>query len=382
MKVIKEYFLRYIKMEGKQIIINNSTITRAIFREIKDNNSKDSKYMFVEEGLVIQGDVVTYNGVNYMVTLKNENINEIYSQYIVTRIKYNNVKFNFQGEVVKVPVLIETGQQGIEKTQSISIIDGKIKLIIQENESNNRIKEDLRFIVMGYVWKVIAKTKEDEGLVYIYAEKDIFNTQYDDKENEIADRWRYETNHKYDMTVEPMAVLLNEGDTTQLNVTVTDTVNNITTPIENPTIIYSSSDEAIATVNETGLVTGILEGINTITVTFIGDGVELSKDINVTIVKEEITHTYSISGGDSITWTVTATYKVLDENGQTATDKFLFNISYGTNPTNLATLTVVDDQTCKIQANSNQLKGDIVLQATSLSTYAVIEKVINIKGFY
>ncbi len=379
MNTLKNKFNEQLKRVGKDIIINGSSDTKAIFKEIKDTtSSKDNKYLIAEIGLIKQGDIVTYNNVDYLVMLENENTNNVYTQYTITRIKYNKVKLNFQGEIVEVPVLIETGQQDIEQNQYISIIDGKIKLTMQENKVNDKVKEDFRLIVMGYVWKVISKTKEDKGLIYVYVEKDVFNTQYDDRENEIADRWRYESKHSYNMSVEPTETTLNEGDTIQINVTVTDTVNNIISPVENPTLLYISSEDTIATVDNTGLITAILEGMAIITVKFITDGVELIKNINITITKEEITHTYSISGSDSITWTVTQTYKIVDEGGNISTDRYFFSIDNS----QLASLTTVDDQTCKIQGNSNQLKGDIVLQATSLSTYEVLEKAINIKGFW
>ena len=58
---------------------------------------------------------------------------------------------------------------------------------------NKFIKIDNRIITMASAWKITGITTEDKGLKHLYLEKDLFNTSYDDVENEVADRWQYET---------------------------------------------------------------------------------------------------------------------------------------------------------------------------------------------
>lgn len=254
---------------------------------------------------------------------------------------------------------METGTQDIQE----SLPFGAIKLTVQENSITNKINYDLRFITMGNVYKVVGFTSQYTGLKYIYAEKDVF-TDFDDRENGIADYWKYNSKHSYAMVAEPTETVLNEGDTLQLKLSITDNYN----PVENPTLIYTSNDETIATVSETGLITAIAEGTTTITVKFVGDGVELTKTVNVTVQKKEEVHNYSVVlEGNSILKEFTEenyVAKLLD-NGVEVPSQFDFSINYNGNSTSIASLNVIDDNTVKLIANQDAIYGTIKLIATN-----------------
>jgi len=354
------------KRNGKIVTIYkrdfNTIAEMVVFKEISNNSSYDDKIIFADVDIE-QGDIVELEGNKYIVISDRENINNVYSKFIVRKL-YKNIKVYINNELKSVDCFIDTNAQAIQD----SLPFGAIKLTVQENKTTNKIGYDLRFITMGNVYKVVGFTSEYSGLKYIYAEKDVF-TDFDDMENGIADYWKYNTKHGYALVAEPTTTTLNEGDTLQLNVTVTDTVNNITNPIENPTLIYTSNDETIATVSETGLITAIAEGITTINIKFVGeDGTELTKTVSVTVQKKEEVHNYSVvlEGNSTLKEFTEENYvaKLLD-NGVEVPSQFDFSIDYNGNDSKIATLEIIDDNTVKLIANQDAIYGTIKLVATN-----------------
>ena len=216
---------------------------------------------------------------------------------------------------------------------------------------------------MNNVYKVVGYTSQYTGLKYIYAEKDIF-TDFDDRENQIADYWKYNSKHSYAMVAEPTETVLNEGDTLQLELSVTDN----SSPVENPTLIYTSNNETIATIDNTGLITAIAEGTTTINIKFVGDGVELTKTVSVTVQKKEEVHNYSVvlEGDGTLKefYEQNYTAKLLD-NGVEIPTQFDFSIDYNGNNSKIAKLEVIDDNTVKLIANQDAIYGTIKLIATN-----------------
>lgn len=349
------------KRNGKIVTIYkrdfNTSAEMVVFKEITNNSSYDDKIIFADVDIE-QGDILELEDNKYIVISDRESVNNVYSKFIVRKL-YKNIKVYIGNELKEISCFVETGTQDIQE----SLPFGAIKLTVQENSITNKINYDLRFITMGNVYKVVGFTSQYTGLKYIYAEKDVF-TDFDDRENGIADYWKYNSKHSYAMVAEPTETVLNEGDTLQLKLSITDNYN----PVENPTLIYTSNDETIATVSETGLITAIAEGTTTITVKFVGDGVELTKTVNVTVQKKEEVHNYSVVlEGNSILKEFTEenyVAKLLD-NGVEVPSQFDFSINYNGNSTSIASLNVIDDNTVKLIANQDAIYGTIKLIATN-----------------
>ncbi|MEA4827524.1 MAG: Ig-like domain-containing protein, partial [Clostridium sp.] len=249
MNAIDKRFKTLLKKQGEDIEING-VLSRGLFTEIEENNSYDLKKLFTEEN-VKQGNIIKGLDTYWIVTNKDVNIkNNIYSKCVVTK-AIHNIKIYIENQLYEFPAIIKTQAQSINYGQYINTADGKIILVIQDNDFTKKINYNDRFIKMGSVWKVTGFTSENEGLRYLYCEKGTYNDVYDDIKEEIADRWKYETKHEYVITVEPTTVTLNLGDTQQLTVSVTD--NGV--EVKNPTLIYISSDNTICSVDENGLIT-------------------------------------------------------------------------------------------------------------------------------
>lgn len=248
----------YMSQYGLNIIIDGVEVT-GFFKEYDDKlNSEDNKYIITNANVLRQGSIINALGHNWLVLHKPQNYYKNYDKGAIRLCKYN-IKFNFDREIKEFPSIIDTGIQGIENNTGFNIVDGKIMLILQENEITRNIKDGQRFIKMGYAWKVTGKSNEHEGLIYVFAEKDIFNAN-DDKVNEIADAFENDT-HNYTVEILNTEGAIKVNDTLQLNIIAKDNG----AVIENPTLIYTSSNETIATVTETGLITA--KGIGNVTIT-------------------------------------------------------------------------------------------------------------------
>ncbi len=100
------------------------------------------------------------------------------------------------------------------------------------------------------------------GIIQLSCTLDSINTAYDDLENNIADRWKYEIAHTY-------ALHINHGTITYvrlneiipLNVTATDNGNEMV----NPAITFISSDPNVVSVDQQGQIMGIALGQASIT---------------------------------------------------------------------------------------------------------------------
>lgn len=139
-------------------------------------------------------------------------------------------------------------------------------------------------------FKVTGIDKSQEGLIKLNCALDFISTEYDDIENNIVDRWRYETGHTYTLTINngnTANVLLN--DTIQLNLSATD--NGIA--VANPIVTFTSSDSNTISVDNSGKVMGIALGQAIITANLTYHEM-ISDSITITTV-ETLTHSYTIN---------------------------------------------------------------------------------------
>jgi len=124
-----------------------------------------------------------------------------------------------------------------------------------------------------------------------------------------------------------------------------------------PPLVFSSSDETVATIDNNGVVSILGMGIVTFTVSLKSD-INIKDNITVEFV-DVLQHNYvvTISGNTSIVKGKTATYTAtFTDNGQTITQKSFFYLTAddGVSTTTLATITSQDPtaNTCVVTAGS------------------------------
>lgn len=342
MNTLLNFFNQSLKRQGKQCTINNDAgdIVTGIFKEIDNKNSIDTKY-FMSMDTLQQGDIITYNGINYIVNTKSENINQVYNTYEVEK---SHLNFNL---AVNSVLYTQVGIQYVSNlgflNGQIVTVEGKCTLKVQANSITNQVTINTRFIKNGQVWKVTGINKSLEGLRLFSCDLDSIMAG-DDLINEIPNETHFPVTT---ITVNPNPIESNVNYTQQLTVSVT--VEGVV--VENPTIIYASDNINIATVSSTGLVSGITEGSTNINVTYknttISVPTTISPPYNYVVTTTPSTISFYVGNTQQLSTSVT-------NNGNPVSSP---TITYSSDNTAIATVdsnglvTAVAQGTCNITSS-------------------------------
>lgn len=301
---------------GREVKVNNAVQTAFLL----DANDRPGEYadkiIFLKQ-MVKAGDIIDAEGEKYIVNGQvDKNANSFSGRL---RCLNHRVAFNFTGNVKWFDILIETVIMDIQSNQFISYPTGKIRVTLQENAETRDISVGMRFINTGRAWKVTGLDRSQPGLLKLFCDLDSVSSN-DDMVNGIANRWQYETTHNYILAIGNgsfMNVALN--DIGQLSVTVTDN-GSLMNPL--PALIFRTTDQTVASVDNTGKIMGINPGVATVTCSMTYKPT-VSDTIEVTVT-ENITHLYtvSITGGTTIKTNRSQSYvaKIFD-NGNEVFDK-------------------------------------------------------------
>ena len=286
---------------GKTVTINDVSIQAVITNATTPKNTEyDEKYISTISELE-RGDLVDYNNANWLIINQIADMRyEAKYKGIMRRSDYS-IRFNFLGNIKEFPVLIDSKLMKVSEDKYFIIPDGNILVTLQENAESTNIVMLQRFIKLGHAWKVTGIDKSKKGLIILTCEQDLISAT-DDIVNEIANLGSY----IFVVTINNIEpITLTAGDARQLDVTVT--LNG--TAVQNPSLIYHSSDSEIVSVSETGLITAITEGLADITVQ-LNNQYYVADDLINVVVEAVITDNYTvqISGANSITIGSSSTY--------------------------------------------------------------------------
>ena len=344
---------------GKTVDINDVEIQVVITNATTPKNTEyDEKYISTTSELK-RGDLVDYNDANWLI------INQIAdmrynSKYkgLMRKSDYN-IKFNFLGNILEFPVLIDSKIMTVSEDKYFIIPDGTILVTLQENAETNNIIIGQRFIKLGYAWEVTGIDKSKKGLIILTCEQDLISGT-DDMVNEIANFGSYIFIVNID-NIDP--IIINPEGTRQLNVSVTRNG----TAVQNPSLIYITSDKDICTVSKTGLITAITEGVADITVEL--DNEYYSAEDSISVEVEAIisdNYTIQITGDNSIIQGSSKTYtakfynngdEVFDQSGTwtLSNNRATFNSQTGTSASVKAgnTANVSVDLICTLNSDNS-----------------------------
>lgn len=287
MNTVLNFYNQCIKRSGSQLNNYKRTIFfKGLIQDIDDKlQSIDSKYLSTMEDLS-QGIEITCNNINYLIMTKNEEVNGVYSKYTIQKEPYY-INFVAGSVLQRIPSIIQTKTIDIQTNQSIILPSGKIIVIISRNTTTDKIAVNDRFITMGSAWTIVGLDKSLDGIIKVNADKDQI-APGDDIVNEIPNNV---VKPSYNFTVNPASISIKKGQTQQLTVVLNQ--NGI--KVENPTLIYTSSDHSIITVDSNGLITGVNEGSCRIDIIYHGDYDTASTSINVEVAAAEAEHNYILS---------------------------------------------------------------------------------------
>jgi Bacterial Ig-like domain (group 2) len=218
-------------------------------------------------------------------------------------------------------------------------------IIVQSNNDTKTIKKADRFIFDERAWKVIGVNGYQEGLIELTLEEDLINPAVDNVELRICNYYGNVANYTVSILNGDTANL-SMGDTLQLIVRV---MNNQSV-IPSTLLTFYSSDESIAVVDQTGIITPLKKGTVIITAEY--ENVQDSIQINIT---EQLANNYTLEiiGAAEIKKGRTQTYSVrFYNNGKEIFDHAVFSLTSddGTTPTQLATIESTNSNSCIIRA--------------------------------
>lgn len=291
-------YKRTMEREGKTLTTyTGGAEFKAFFRINNDNeNQKETIVIYYDVTAPVRPGTLVMYGYGVYLALNRETVeNDVY--YKSTLVKCNGVYNENSGAVMNIPFYSDNMKSSVSVGNStITMLNGNIEIITEENSLSKKIKIDQKFNEFGRTFSVCNLYSMD-GILHIIAE--VYSNMT--------------PTYTYSVVIDGTPTTsLKIGETVQLTAT-TYMGETITT---GATLNWISSDNTIATVDGTGLVTCVSEGTAMITCTWVEQDVKGTASINVSNSSEPVTptgNTYTISGntnlknGFSRTYTLTIT---------------------------------------------------------------------------
>ena len=341
-------YLYLLSMAGDDIFINDTmSPIKALINNLPVNRQADIRTIATKEEIK-RGDLINWDGGNWLIISEIGHKRYTYYKGIIQRCNYN-IKFNFQGTIKEFPAIVDSRVFDVETNQYLSIPAGKIVVTMQSNVDSENINIGQRFIKMKTAWKVTGIDRTKNGLLILWCDLDTI-TASDDVVNEVANAGDY----VYTLEItNGETSSIQEGSTLQLNAVVKLNGNVVT----NKAIIFSCDNTLVATVDETGLITGISAGDCIITAS-LAENPSVYDTIYITVTAlPQHNYAVTISGNTSIVKNYTATYTAtFTDNGLPISEQseFWLTADDGVSTTTLATIQSQDPvaNTCVVKAGN------------------------------
>ncbi|OOO67153.1 hypothetical protein BS638_06385 [Clostridium tepidum] len=357
MNSLKNHFLQQLKRAGKKCIINSNICSICFFKEIKDKEYIDTKYMFIDKDVpVMQGDVIDCLNQKWIVIQETENYNEVYSIYTVRRIN-NKLHFKFGDGVYSIDCIVEDSIQSIQG--DIPITDGKIQVIAQVNNITKYLEEGIKFILYDNCYVIEGYTQTEKNIIKFYCKKGQIQTNIDDLENEVAYNeklLKIYINNKYEIAIMGDSNLdLKENESKVINIEFKK--NNI---IDTDPVVSYIYDKYLVKFDEsTKTITGLQVGNTDFKILY--NNVEKVIKVNV----QETVYNIEVTSTD---------IKLNKEQTATIQVKFYKDGVVDTNPV----VEYISNNINVASVDKNIITGIGVGQTTIVIKYNNVEKVINI----
>ena len=337
--------------DRKSLYVNNMKNT--ISTEFKNStsynlvkiNNVDRDVRIVEESAIIKnpnkkrllcypdetisvGDIILWDSENWICT-ETDTTSQVSDVGIIS--KCNNViNIHKNNTSYQIPCTISKSLSlNTEDNQYIETVDNSLFLTVSNTSITQQINVNDIYRIGKYNYQISSVPDDisQQGLL-------IFKMKYSEVEQE---------EHVYTLTI------LN-NDNLQIAQSQSLIINSQLTDngeiVDSPVLIYSSSDESIATISNTGEVTVLSTGTVTFTVQK-SDDINVSDSISVEIIEDVVDNfTIEISGSNSIIKGYTSNYNcVFKNNGNIITQQSEFYLTSddGISPTSLAQIISQDN---------------------------------------
>ncbi|WP_025684493.1 Ig-like domain-containing protein [Paenibacillus maysiensis] len=372
----------FLREKGEHVHIN-SVKQLALIRDAADTIRMTDEKIVRAATPLHSGDIVDYRYERYLITSQVDQ-NE---KSCRGRMRKCNqwLALNWIGQVKWFDAVVEARTFSTETGKVISIPEGNILVSLQDNTDTKGITLSQRFYMTHQPFKVTGIDHTINGIIQLNCTLDSINTAYDDVENNIADRWKYEIAHTYALHINQGTIAhVRLNETLSLNVTATDNGNEMV----NPVITFISSDPNVVSVDQQGRVMGIALGQASITAKLTYHPTVRST-IEMRVIETE-THIYSITiignptlkTGQSTSY-VSHIYDHGTEVFDQAVEWSLRNQDDSTPTKGSMTASTGNSVTIKAGSSSGAINKVLVLTATLVSDPSItVEKNISLKNLF
>lgn len=296
---------RTMEREGKILTTyTGGTEFKAFFRIKEDNeNQKETIVIYYDVTAPVRPGTLIMYGYGVFLVLNRETVeNDLY--FKSTLVKCNGVYNEIDGYFGNIPFYSDNMLSSVAVGNSIiTTLNGNVELLTEENSLSKKIAINQYFNEFGRTFRVCNLYSMD-GILHIIATVE-------------ANR---DATIRYSVELDGVPeTILKINDTVQLSATAYTNAS-ITT---GATFDWISSNNDIAIVDGTGLVTCLTEGVATITCTWVEKDVSNTATISISNTDTETTiYNYYISGNTSLKngFSRTYTFSVTDNAGNSVDD--------------------------------------------------------------
>lgn len=275
-------------VEGKDVYIDDILAKAYITNSSNPNNENKEERtisVLIEQPIKTGSYIKGYDeGVYLVVSGVDDHIS--HKEAKIRKCNYI-LKWTLDGKYYEIPAIVTNNTKytgGIKVQNGFTEIDAMVNITTQMNEDTKKIDYGKRLYTMKNAWKVtLIDNITTENVLSWTLGKDSLNSEIDDIEGGICDAFE----HLYAISLNSNSQTLVETETFKIIPNVTDNGSLVL----NPNVIYTSSDESIAKVDNTGLVTAISIGTCDITCS-IGN---VNEVLNLTINAKPVTPVISYS---------------------------------------------------------------------------------------
>ena len=314
------------------------------FRRSRRGSNPNGKVRiyFSQDTPIDIGTVFVLKDKPYVVTSRDGDESDVFYTSMAVKCDTSFTVFsNAENRYVSIPFVTLSDKFTLSSNSTVSMVSGSVIIYTGDNSYAREVEINENYYNYGGYYKV-RNTFYNNGLAYVYMTR----------EAKPADRYTLSYNG---------VTSLDMKDATTYQLSYTAIKNDV--PVDSPTLTYVSSDNTIATVNDTGLMTMLKQGNVTITATWT-DGKNTTCETTIAITNSGVepeptptTDTVTISGNRKLYWDSSRTYKAkyTDANGNDVSSKYtsVWTITNATFDTSKLTQTVNGNQITLYYSDDN-----------------------------
>ena len=321
----------------------NKTYDVFFRRSRRGSNSNGKVRIYFSQDTPIDiGTTFVLKDDTYVVTSRDGDESDVFYTSIAVKCDTSfNVFSNAENRYVSIPFVTLSDKFTLSSNSTISMVSGSVVIYTGDNSYSREVELNENYYNYGGYYKV-RNTFYNNGLAYVYMTR----------EAKPADRYTLSYNG---------VTSLDMKDATTYQLSYTAIKNDV--PVDNPTLTYVSSDNTIATVNDTGLMTMLKQGNVKITAKWT-DGNNTTCETTIAITNSGVepeptptTGTLTISGRTQLRYGTSRTYtaKYTDSNGNDVSSNYtsVWTITDATFDTSKLTQTVNGNQITLLYEDEN-----------------------------